>query len=123
LSRLALTAGAEALNDSNWMRRNVAKIVRTREATVARLRKLGFQVPDSAANFVLAKLPGHDLSGLTRALRRSGILVRHFANPLLYDAIRISIGTPAEMNALFKAMRPHVAALTESSLNGGRPGR
>ncbi len=106
LSRVALAAGAEALNDSAWMMRNVAKIKRTRSSTEARLRKLGFTVPASQANFVLARMLGRDLAPVARGLRRAGILVRYFATPLLRDALRISIGTPAEMAALFKALEP-----------------
>jgi histidinol-phosphate aminotransferase len=106
LSRVALAAGAEALRDDAWMRRNVAKVIRTRTRTEARLRKLGFEVPPSQANFVLARMQGRDMAPVTRGLRRAGILVRHFATPLLQDAMRISIGTPAEMNALFKALEP-----------------
>ena len=58
LSRVALAAGAEALRDAAWMRRNVARVIRTRAHTEARLRKLGFEVPPSQANFVLARIRG-----------------------------------------------------------------
>jgi histidinol-phosphate/aromatic aminotransferase/cobyric acid decarboxylase-like protein len=63
---------------------------------------------------VLARMPGRDMAPITRGLRRNGILVRHFATPLLHDALRISIGTPAEMNALFKALAPLVRASSKS---------
>jgi histidinol-phosphate aminotransferase len=114
LSRIALAAGAEALNDAAWMRRNVGRVKKTRDATVARLRKLGFEVPDSSANFVLARSAGHDLAPMARALRQSGILVRHFATPMLRDALRISIGTPAEMKALFKALTANLHLLRDN---------
>jgi histidinol-phosphate aminotransferase len=120
LSRVALAAGAEALRDADWMRRNVAKVIRTRVRTEARLRRLGFEVPASQANFVLARMPGCDMAPVTRGLRRAGILVRHFATPLLQDAIRISIGTPAEMNALFRALEPLVRASSSKSKRGIR---
>jgi histidinol-phosphate aminotransferase len=110
LSRVALAAGAEALRDSAWMRRNVEKVRKTRARTESRLRALGFEVPPSQANFVLARMPGRDMAPVARGLRRAGILVRHFATPLLQDALRISIGTPAEMAALFKALTPLVRA-------------
>jgi histidinol-phosphate aminotransferase len=110
LSRVALVAGAEALGDAEWMNRNVAKIKRTRARTEARLRALGFIVPPSQANFVLARMPGRDMAPIARGLRRAGILVRHFATPLLQDALRISIGTGAEMTALFKALAPLLRA-------------
>jgi histidinol-phosphate aminotransferase len=60
------------------------------------------------------------MAPVTRGLRRSGILVRHFATPLLQDALRISIGTPAEMNALFKALAPLVRAPFKSKRSAHR---
>jgi histidinol-phosphate aminotransferase len=115
LSRIALAGGAAALDDSGWMRRNVERVKKTRAQTEQRLRKMGFQVPESQANFVLARMPGHDLSRMTRGLRHAGILVRYFALPSLRDAIRISIGTPAEMAAFFRALVPLVLAEQNSS--------
>ena len=111
LNRLAIAAGAQALDDAAWMRRNVAQVKRTRELAQQRLRALGFEVPPSSANFVLARLAGRDLAPVTAALRRRGILVRHFPASVFRDAIRISIGTPAEMKALFKALEPLVKPL------------
>ncbi len=104
LSRLALAAGAEALRDVAWMRRNVERVKRMRERSAAKLRRMGFEVPSSQANFVLARMGGRDLGPLAAELKRRGVLVRHFPTPLLRDALRISIGTPAEMKALFQAL-------------------
>jgi len=123
LSRIALAAGAEALNDAVWMRRNVERVKRTREASIARLRKMGFEVPDSAANFVLARMAGHDLAPLVQAIRKRGILVRYFPTPMLRDAIRISIGTPSEMNALFKAIAANTSTLNLNGAGNSRPRR
>jgi histidinol-phosphate aminotransferase len=110
LSRIALAAGAAALEDAAWMRRNVARVKATRARASLRLGKLGFTVAPSEANFVLARIAGRDLAPVARGLRRAGILVRHFATPALRDALRISIGTPAEMRALYRALAPLVAA-------------
>jgi histidinol-phosphate aminotransferase len=77
---------------------------------------MGFEVPASSTNFVFARMRAHDLGPLVAELRKRGVLVRHFrAWP---DAMRISIGTPAEMAALFKALRPLADALTSSRRNG-----
>jgi histidinol-phosphate aminotransferase len=111
LSRLAIAAGAAALEDIPWMRRNLERVKRTREATVKRLRAIGFEVPPSQANFILARIPDQDLGPVAAGLRRRGILVRHFPRSVFRDALRISIGTPAEMRALFEALEPLVAPL------------
>jgi histidinol-phosphate aminotransferase len=108
LSRIALAGGAAALSDSAWMRRNVERVKKTRAMVEVRLRKMGFEVLPSQANFILARMPGHDLSRVTRGLRRAGVLVRYFSIPSLRDAMRISIGTPVEMAALLRALAPLV---------------
>lgn len=116
LSRIAIAAGAAALDDEAWMRRNVERVKRTRTAVTIRLRRMGFDVPPSSANFVFAQMAGHNLGPIVSALRARGVLVRHFrAWP---DAMRISIGTPAEMRALFEALQPLAAALSLARHNG-----
>jgi len=120
VSRLAIAAGAAALRDAAWAARNVERIKRARAAARRRLLRMGFEVPPSSANFVLARMPGRNLAPLYAGLRERGVLVRYFrAWP---DAMRISIGTPAEMRALFDALEPLVAELT-ASLRDGRSRR
>jgi histidinol-phosphate aminotransferase len=106
LSRIAIVAGAAALDDLAWMRRNVERVRRTRAWTERRLRRLGFEVPPSHANFVLARSAGRDMAPIAGALRRRGVLVRHFPRSVFHDGLRISIGTPAEMRELFAALEP-----------------
>ncbi|HEX3408777.1 MAG TPA: histidinol-phosphate transaminase, partial [Candidatus Binataceae bacterium] len=122
LNRIAIAAGAEALDGAAWMQRNVEKIKRTRALTQERLRAMGFEVPSSSANFVLARIAGCDMAPVAAALRRRGILVRHFPASVFRDALRISIGTPADMSALFKALgpliKPIVARLRQVAARG-----
>src|SRR5579885_1382342 len=120
LSRIAQAAGVAALEDAAWAMRNVQRVRATRRATEAALRQIGFEVQPSSANFVLARLAGVDLSEMAAALRRRGILVRYFATPLLYDALRITIGKPAEMKALLKELKPMVAKLQARQGNGAQ---
>ncbi len=104
LNRLAVTAAAAALEDIGWMRRNVERIKVVRATTESRLRQMGFEVPPSQANFVLARIQGQDMGAVAGGLRRRGILVRHFPKSVFRDALRISIGTPAEMAVLFRTL-------------------
>jgi histidinol-phosphate aminotransferase len=118
LNRVAVAAGAAALTDSVWMRRNVDRVKRTRAITEERLRRMGFEIPPSSANFVLARMPGQDMGPIAAALRRRRILVRHFPGSVFRDALRISIGMPAEMAVLFKALEPLVRPLVAAQRNG-----
>jgi histidinol-phosphate aminotransferase len=120
LNRIALAAGAAALSDAAWMQRNVARIRKTRAATERRLRRLGFEVPESSANFVLARMPGRNMAPVAAGLRRAGLLVRYFATPKLRDALRISIGTDAEMAALLRALEPLVKPAAGTRTVGSR---
>ena len=118
LCKVAQAAGAAALDDAAWAMRNVERVRITRRVTETALRALGFEVQPSAANFVLARLPGVDLSEMVATLRRRGILVRYFATPMLHDAMRITIGKPAEMKALLNELKPLVAKYSVQAANG-----
>ncbi len=80
ISRTSIAAGAAALQDQEHMRANVARIRRTREHLIAELGQLGYAVPPSQANFVLARRagrrPGAGIPRLEGA-RCSGALLRH----------------------------------------------
>ena len=52
LDRLALAGAAGALSEPDYLRQTAEKIIATRARTTAALRAMGFQVADSAANFL-----------------------------------------------------------------------
>ena len=77
-----------------------------REFAAAELAGLGFDVLPSQANFIFAAHPRHDAAALAQALRERAILVRHFSRPArIADRLRITIGTPAQCDALVAALR------------------
>ncbi|MBI3782541.1 MAG: histidinol-phosphate transaminase [Deltaproteobacteria bacterium] len=104
VSRTSIAAAAAALDDYSWMTENVARICRTRGRLIKELRARAFSVLDSQTNFVLARRPGVSLEPLYRQLKERGVLVRYFATPELFDALRISVGTDAEIDALLAAL-------------------
>jgi len=104
VGRLPQVAALAALGDLPAMRANVARIRATRERLTAGLQRLGFDVLPSEANFVLARRPGVDQTPTARALAARDILVRHFAVPGLHDALRVTVGTDEEIDALLEAL-------------------
>jgi histidinol-phosphate aminotransferase len=106
VSRLAIVAGVAAVEDQAWMRENVARIRATRARLTAALRALGYSVPESQSNFVLARRPGRTQEPVYRGLKERGVLVRHFRSDGLDDALRITVGTEDEIDALLGALRP-----------------
>jgi histidinol-phosphate aminotransferase len=105
VNRLTLAAAEAALAAADDMRANVARVRATRMRLAHALGDLGYAVPASHANFVLARRPGIDQGPVARALAYAGILVRHFPTPRLADALRITVGTDAEIDALLDALR------------------
>jgi len=105
LDRLALVAAEAALLDQGWLNENLRKIKKTREWFATRLRELGYRVIPSQANFVFVTPPDRDGKRVYEALFTRQILVRYFSDPLLKHGLRISIGTPAEMEATLAVLK------------------
>jgi histidinol-phosphate aminotransferase len=102
---LGQIAAEATLDDLPYYRANISKIVATREKLARELTKLGFRVPPSETNFLLAKPPLFPAEAWLQKLRDRKILVRWFSLPEVSRYLRISIGTPAEAEALVKAVR------------------
>lgn len=103
LDRIALAAGEAAVRDVEYFEETRNKIMVTREASVKRLREMGFMVHDSNANFVFATHPDVPGKVLQQGLRDRGVLVRRFDRPRISEYLRISIGTDEEMEKLCAA--------------------
>ena len=104
VNSMTLAAGAAALSVDEWYMDNCRRVAGTREQTAARLRALGFQMPESLANFLFARSDRVDGQTLYERLRAKGILVRHFTGERIRDYNRITIGTPEQMDALIRAI-------------------
>jgi histidinol-phosphate aminotransferase len=104
LNRLSLVAATAALGDMPWMTRNIRRVQRSRRQLSAGLRKMGFYVYPSHANFVMARKKEQNLKDVYERLKSKKILVRYFDVPGLQDSLRITVGTPQEIRALLKEM-------------------
>lgn len=104
LDRLALVAAEAALLDQDYLRSTVAKVCETREWFSAELRKLGYQVDPSGANYIFAVPADKNAKRIYDGLYAEKILVRYFSDPLLQHGVRISIGTREEMELTLKVM-------------------
>ncbi len=108
VDRLASAAAVAALEDTAYLEKTRSAIMATRDATLERLEALGFAVIPSQANFLFVRHPRVAGKTLYDRLRRRGILVRRWDAPRIGDYLRISIGTPEEMDALCAALAEEV---------------
>jgi len=102
---VAIEAATAAIQDRDYFRGNVEKIVTEREALTRALRDLGFDVPDSQANFLLAHSPACPARTLHTLLAERSICIRYFNEPGLDDKLRISVGTREQNDLLLQAIR------------------
>ena len=109
MDRVSLTAAQAAVEDREYTDRICGRIKKTREETAARLRALGFLMPDSAANFLFVTHPKMAATEIFAALRRQSILVRHFGQPRIDNYLRVTIGTDEEMDAVIRALETILA--------------
>jgi histidinol-phosphate aminotransferase len=100
VNRLTQLAGIAALEDKDYYTLQNRAVIHTRDETVRALKLMGFEVLPSLANFVFARHPLMGGAVLYLALKKRGILVRHFNGQRTKDFIRISIGTKEQMSAL-----------------------
>ena len=108
LDRMAIAGAAAAFEDRAYFEQTCQQVIASREAVVAGLAALGFEVLPSKANFVFARHPGKDAAGLAAGLREQGVIVRHFKQARIAQFLRITIGTPEQNQALLEALKPLV---------------
>ena len=101
---LAQAVALAALADLPWMRRNAAKVQKTRDATADELRRRGWDVPPSQSNFLFAKPAHRPAAEIFEELRKRNIFVRYFPGPRTGERLRISVGTDADMDTLLAVL-------------------
>ena len=105
VNAMTMAAGIGALEDEAYTRANCRAIAENRDFLQSELKKLGFTVTDSKANFVFAAHPDFDGARIFAALRERGILVRRWDEPRIRSYNRITVGTREQMNVLLAAVR------------------
>jgi histidinol-phosphate aminotransferase len=90
---LSIAAAAAAIADEDWLTETRRKILATRNRLTERMRKLGFDVPTSHANFTWNTHKSVPLKPIYESLKSRDILVRYMNYPGWGDGLRISVGT------------------------------
>lgn len=90
---LSIAAATAAVKDDQWLKENRQKILATRARLTKRMRKIGFNVATSHANFTWNTWPEKELKPIYQFLKQNGILVRYMDYPNWGEGLRISVGT------------------------------
>jgi histidinol-phosphate aminotransferase len=104
LGRIAQAGAAASVRDEDYFQQTRAAIIEGRDKMVSGLLGLRFDVLPSAANFVFARHPSRAGAELAEALRQRAVLVRHFKAPRIADYLRITVGSPDQIERLLAAL-------------------
>jgi len=106
LDALAQAAGVASIADDEYYQSCKKKIINTRQQLTEALKSRGFDVLDSAANFIFVSptRASIDAATLFDELNKKNILVRYWPTDPIADWLRISIGTDDEITRLLNAI-------------------
>lgn len=105
MDRLTIQVGKASMEDEPYFTEQVHRIIETREWAKEQLKKLGFDFPDSKANFIFARHKEIAAEDIFAALKQRDIYVRYFKKPRIDNYLRITIGTKEEMEQLINALQ------------------
>src|SRR5208337_4410048 len=105
----ALACLEEALADQAFVRDHVAQVKQGRERLAQLFDELGLRFWPSQTNFVLVRV-GAQAKTFMEAMQRRGVLVRDSsASPGCDGCVRITVGTPKQMDGVLQAIREAIA--------------
>jgi histidinol-phosphate aminotransferase len=105
---LAEDLATAAVKDTAYYEEINTTICQTREWFTKKIAELGFQTCPSQTNFVLTTHPQHAIEDLFYFLERHEVYVRYFPKvERLKNYLRISIGTPAEMEIVYQLLKEY----------------
>lgn len=104
INSMTMAAGIGTLLQEEYTQKNCKTVAENREYTAGKLKKMGFLMTPSVANFLFVRSPKIAGKELYRKLKENGVLVRHFDTPILADYCRITVGSREEMEILLKTI-------------------
>lgn len=102
---LSIAGATAAIDDQQWLRETLQRIIASRQRLTAALRKLGFAAVDSQANFVWAPHADRPVQPMYEQLKAQQILVRYMHYQGWGDGLRISVGTDDQIDACLSVLR------------------
>ena len=114
LNAAGQVAALAALEDTEHLTRTIDGTLKGRRRMVAELRDMGIPVTDGLGNFVTIAL-GQEAAPIVEAYAGHGVGVRPLAPYGMLEQIRVTVGTPEEVDAFLDASREVLADVASRS--------
>jgi len=105
----SILCGVEAVKDRAYFDKTRQAIMETRTQTARNLEALGFTVLPSSTNFLFAAHERVPAEELFQMLREKHIYVRYFKSPRIQNYLRITLGTPEQMEKFLAEVEKYLA--------------
>ncbi len=111
VNSVVLACLEEALDDQAFLRDHIAQVKESRERLAQLFNELRLHFWPSHANFVLVRVGAEAKArAFVESMQQRGILVRDSSsNPGCEGCVRITVGTPTQMDRVLQAIREAVA--------------
>ena len=105
----SIILGSKSVEDDDYFKATIDKIIATREKFVKDMNDRGFRVLPSSANFIFASHESIPAVKIFRAAREKGIIFRYFNQDRIDNFLRITIGTDEEMQKVIEFLDDFLA--------------
>ncbi|WP_251859611.1 histidinol-phosphate transaminase [Clostridium sp. Marseille-Q2269] len=97
IDTISSLAAIEAIKDERYFKECTSKIIKTRNWIINELRKIGFKIIPSKANFIFITHDKHEAKDIFIKLKDENVFVRYFNKHRTSNYLRVSIGSKEEM--------------------------
>jgi histidinol-phosphate/aromatic aminotransferase/cobyric acid decarboxylase-like protein len=94
-----------AILDQEYLQTTLAKVKDLRRELAEDLKRLGFKLVESQANFIFAAPPDEDGGKAFKFLRDHAVIVRYFPGEVTGKYLRITVGTAAQNQRLIDVLK------------------
>lgn len=108
MDSVAIACGKAAVEDDEYFRETLKKVISTRDRSTEEFKKLGFTVYPSHSNFIFVTKDDVNAKDLFEALKKDNIFIRYFNLPRINNHLRITIGTDEQMDILIEHVKKYL---------------
>ena len=105
---LSIAAGVASIEDDEYFKETISKVINTRTRVTNELESLGFEVLPSSSNFIMATHKDYSMKDMFEYLKTQKVFIRYFSLPRIEKYVRVTIGTDEEMDIFLEKVKEFI---------------